>query len=76
MDLWEYLTSNFFVRLDEEQNTTVYKLGLSLKRYYIIYCLQQSKVDKVIEFFSLYANELSQDKHWKAWFGWSSSSFT
>jgi WD40 repeat protein len=68
MDLWEHLTSNFFVRLEEEQSTTVYKLGLSLKRYYVIYCLQSSKVDKVVEFFTFYANELNQDKHWRAWF--------
>lgn len=69
MELWDHLSSNFFARLEEEQNATVYKLGLSLKRYYVIYCLQSSKIDKVMEFFTLYAHELSQDKHWKAWFG-------
>jgi len=47
----------------------VRKLEQSLKKYYIVHCVQSGKNDKCKEFFEQFADELSRDREWKDWFG-------
>jgi hypothetical protein len=54
--------------LEDEQAQTVQKLELSLKRYYVIYCIQTGKTEKALEFFQVLSSELSANRHWKHWF--------
>lgn len=62
------LRSFFSFRLEDEQAQTVQKLELSLKRYYIVFCVQTGKTEKALEFFKVLAAELSSNRHWKHWF--------
>eukprot|EP01122_Echinamoeba_exundans_P014203 TRINITY_DN6385_c0_g1_i1.p1 TRINITY_DN6385_c0_g1~~TRINITY_DN6385_c0_g1_i1.p1 ORF type:complete len:741 (+),score=104.64 TRINITY_DN6385_c0_g1_i1:160-2382(+) len=67
-DLWDYLNTSFFTKLEDEQAQTVQKLELSLKRYYVVFCIQTGKTDKALEFFQVLSSELSTNRHWKHWF--------
>ena len=69
LDLWDYLTRNFFARLDKDFSFTVKKLDISLKRYYIVHCVSTSHMEKMEEFFEQCSAELIKDAEWRPWFG-------
>lgn len=68
MDLWRYLETRFFSRLDAKLYVAVRKLEQSLKRYYLVFCIQNAHLDHVKEFFETSAEELARDEEWKPWF--------
>lgn len=69
LDLWDYLSRNFFARLDKDFSFTVKKLDLSLKRYYVVHCVSTSHADKMEEFFEQCSSDLLKDPEWRPWFG-------
>eukprot|EP01132_Coremiostelium_polycephalum_P009624 gene9624-11794_t len=48
--------------------STIKKLSSSLRKYYVIYAINNNKPEKVKEFFDLYSIELVKDPEWKHWF--------
>lgn len=62
------LKFRFFSRLDSKFFETVKKLENSLKKYYVIRCIQNNRKEKCKEFFERNAEELSKDKEWRDWF--------
>lgn len=66
---WNYLDSRFFSGIDPVLFSTVRKLDLSLKRYYLVHAVSSQNIDKVKEFFEQYGDALSGDPDWKSWFG-------
>ncbi|EGC31308.1 hypothetical protein DICPUDRAFT_95539 [Dictyostelium purpureum] len=108
IELWSFLDSSFFSKIDYNRNnygygnnnnnspfnqqninqqygvqslsnyttfrnsndlpSSIKKLATSLKKYYVIYCVNNSKMDKVKEFFDLYSLELCKDPEWQHWF--------
>lgn len=68
-DFWDYLNDRFFKRLDYQHYSNVKKLEMCLLRLYIIHALQNSKNDKVVEFFEKYTAELQTQTEWREWFG-------
>lgn len=69
LDLWDYLSRNFFARLDKDFSFTVKKLDISLKRYYVVHCVSSSHMEKMEEFFEQCSTELIKDPEWRPWFG-------
>lgn len=69
LDYWKYLENKFFSKLDQGFFETIRKLELSIKKYYVVNCIQTGRVDRCREFFDNYANELAKDKEWRDWFG-------
>jgi len=47
LEMWNHLQQTFFQRLDEDMTLTVQQLEISVKRYYLIYAIQQGKSEKV-----------------------------
>lgn len=68
-DYWDYLNDRFFKRLDYQHNSNVKKLEMCLLRLYIVHAIQNSKNDKVVEFFEKYTAELQTQTEWREWFG-------
>lgn len=68
-DFWEHLDGRFFKRLDYAHYCNVKKLETCLLRLYVVHALQNSKSEKVVEFFEKYATELQSQSEWKEWFG-------
>eukprot|EP00668_Euglena_longa_P046507 GGOE01062192.1.p1 GENE.GGOE01062192.1~~GGOE01062192.1.p1 ORF type:complete len:666 (-),score=186.98 GGOE01062192.1:331-2328(-) len=68
LDLWRYLEARFFSRLDARFAKTTKKLEQSLKRYYIVHCIQTANIAKCKEFFEQFSDELIGDDEWKGWF--------
>lgn len=68
-DYWEHLDKKFFKRLDYQHYNNVRKLETCLLRLYIVHALQNSKQEKVVEFFEKYTIELQPQSEWKEWFG-------
>ena len=68
IDLWKYMEARFFSRLDPRFAKTTKKLEQSLKRYYVVHCMQTNNYGKCKEFFELFADELSGDDEWRSWF--------
>mmetsp|Transcript_11114 Transcript_11114/g.15332 ORF Transcript_11114/g.15332 Transcript_11114/m.15332 type:complete len:688 (+) Transcript_11114:52-2115(+) len=69
LDLWSYLNEQFFVKVErKELILTVHKLDLSLKRYYVVHCVNKGQPDKVKEFFEVCGDELSSQQEWSQWF--------
>ncbi|KAM7445845.1 WD repeat-containing protein 91 [Porites harrisoni] len=67
-DYWDYLNDRFFKRLDYQHYSNVKKLEMCLLRLYIVHALQNSKNDKVVEFFEKYTAELQTQTEWREWF--------
>jgi WD40 repeat protein len=67
-EYWGFLKSRFFSRLDSKFFDTVKKLENSLKKYYVIRCIQSNRKDKCKEFFEKNSEELSKDREWRDWF--------
>lgn len=67
-ELWKLLDDCFFSKLDASFLSTVRKLELSLKRYYLIYAMSQGATDKVIEFFQFSGPSIYNDPEWRLWF--------
>lgn len=67
-DYWDYLNDRFFKRLDYQHNSNVKKLEMCLLRLYIVHAIQNSKNDKVVEFFEKYTAELQTQIEWREWF--------
>ena len=68
-DFWDYLNDRFFKRLDYQHNSNVKKLEMCLLRLYVVHAVQNSKNDKVVEFFEKYTAELQTQLEWREWFG-------
>ncbi|EFA82464.1 WD40 repeat-containing protein [Heterostelium album PN500] len=84
VELWNFLDSTFFNRIDytthygfkssvtsthkQDFSTTVKKLANSLKKFYLITAVNNGKLEKVREFFDYYSSELVKDPDWKHWF--------
>jgi hypothetical protein len=60
---------SFFSKLDIKFCETVKKLEQSLKKYYVVFCLQNGRRDRCREFFEQFSEDLAKDKEWKDWFG-------
>jgi hypothetical protein len=69
MEYWHYLESRFFAKLEQGFFETIRKLELSIKKYYVVNCIQTTKIERCREFFEQNANELAKDKEWRDWFG-------
>eukprot|EP01080_Neovahlkampfia_damariscottae_P001272 gene1272-11359_t len=67
-EYWAFLKTRFFTRLDSKFFETVKKLENSLKKFYVIRCIQSNRKDKCREFFEKNSEELSKDKEWRDWF--------
>ncbi|XP_031557069.1 WD repeat-containing protein 91-like [Actinia tenebrosa] len=67
-DYWEHLDKKFFKRLDYQHYSNVRKLETCLLRLYIVHALQNSKQEKVVEFFEKYTIELQPQSEWREWF--------
>lgn len=67
-DFWDYLNDRFFKRLDYQHNSNVKKLEMCLLRLYVVHAIQNSKNDKVVEFFEKYTAELQTQIEWREWF--------
>ena len=82
MELWNFLHARFFSHLDSEFAQTVQKLELSLKRYYVVNCIQAGKKEQALLFFERYESHFNSDERlavsntgsstissdWRAWF--------
>eukprot|EP00667_Euglena_gracilis_P017405 EG_transcript_18329 len=68
LELWRYLEARFFSRLDARFAKATKKLEQSLKRYYVVHCVQAANYGKCKEFFEQFADELVGDDEWKGWF--------
>jgi hypothetical protein len=68
MEYWRYLESKFFSKLDQGFFETIRKLELSIKKYYVVNCIQSGRIERCREFFEANANELAKDKEWRDWF--------
>ena len=71
VDLLAFLKSRVTKSGDVQLQQTATALERSLKRYYIVYAMQNGRKDKVLEFFGKYGKSLlrSGDPDWNAWFG-------
>eukprot|EP01133_Synstelium_polycarpum_P013311 gene13311-15648_t len=83
VELWNFLDSTFFNRIDynthygfkssttstrQDFSATIKKLANSLKKFYLITAINNGKIDKVRDFFDIYSQELVKDPEWKHWF--------
>lgn len=68
-EYWEHLDKRFFKRLDYQHYINVRKLETCLLRLYVVHAIQNSKQDKVTEFFEKYISELQPQSDWREWFG-------
>ncbi|KAG0564814.1 hypothetical protein KC19_8G142100 [Ceratodon purpureus] len=70
VDLLAFLKSRVTKSGDVQLQQTATALERSLKRYYIVYAMQNGRKDKVLEFFGKYGKSLlrSGDPDWNAWF--------
>ena len=66
---WSHLDRRFFSKLSHEAYKNVNKLETSLLRLYLVHAIQNSKQEKVTEFFEKCASELQNVSSWKDWFG-------
>jgi len=68
LDLWKYLEARFFSRLDARFARTARQLEQSLKRFYLVHCIQSGNPGKCREFFDQFGDELSAEEGWRPWF--------
>lgn len=68
-DYWTYLDRRLFSRLEQCYSSTIRKLEVSLLRYYLVNAIQNSRQDKVVDFFKEMTAELQNQPEWKDWFG-------
>eukprot|EP00047_Mylnosiga_fluctuans_P008270 m.257955 g.257955 ORF g.257955 m.257955 type:complete len:629 (-) comp21204_c0_seq1:118-2004(-) len=66
VSFWDVLNRKFFSRLDQEFAVAARKLEISLKRYYLVHCVENIRQDKVKHFFELLAGE-AQSPEWQEW---------
>ena len=67
-DLWNYLDTRFFARLEEQHLRTVKRLELCLFRYYLVHAAQHNRRDKILEFFETLGQEAVDSDDWTPWF--------
>jgi WD40 repeat protein len=68
MDYWHFLENKFFSKLEDEFQETVRKLEQSLKKFYVVNCVQTNRLDRCKEFFEIFGTELIREEEWKEWF--------
>ena len=68
-ELWGYLDSRLFCRLEQIYAASVRKLEVSLHKMYLVSCVQNNKHDKVTEFFEKLTPEIQNQYEWREWFG-------
>ena len=66
---WSHLDRRFFSKLSHEAYRNVCKLETSILRLYVVHAVQNSKQDRVNEFFERSISELQNLPAWKDWFG-------
>eukprot|EP00743_Colponemidia_sp_Colp-15_P006657 GILK01007177.1.p1 GENE.GILK01007177.1~~GILK01007177.1.p1 ORF type:complete len:630 (-),score=108.43 GILK01007177.1:19-1908(-) len=68
-DTWSFLQKRFFSRLQGRFIDTANKLTTALYRYYLVAAVQNSKTEKVVEFFKVMSEELLlKPDEWISWF--------
>eukprot|EP00794_Sanderia_malayensis_P005508 gene5508-6193_t len=65
---WSHLDRRFFSKLSHETYRNINKLETSLLRLYLVHAIQNSKQEKVIEFFEKCTSDLQNISAWKDWF--------
>ncbi|XP_071946900.1 WD repeat-containing protein 91-like [Antedon mediterranea] len=65
---WDHLDRRLFSRLESTYSSNVKRLQISVLRLYLVNAIQNSKQDKVLEFFDKLSNELQNAIEWKEWF--------
>jgi len=68
LEFWDQLNWRFFSRLEKPFTSSVRKLEICLKRYYVINAIQTGRPDKVAEFFDKIASEVQAFPEWRDWF--------
>eukprot|EP00035_Acanthoeca_spectabilis_P025229 m.457456 g.457456 ORF g.457456 m.457456 type:complete len:658 (-) comp21265_c0_seq1:119-2092(-) len=68
LEFWDQLNWRFFSRLEKPFTSSVRKLEICLKRYYVINAIQTGRPDKVAEFFDKIASEAQAFPEWRDWF--------
>lgn len=67
-ELWAYLDTRFFARLEDQHVRTVKRLELCLLRYYLVHAAQHGRRDKILEFFDTLAADVVDSDDWAPWF--------
>lgn len=70
VNLFAFLNTLFLSSADVWLQQTVKKLEGDVKRYYIVYALQNERADRVLDFFEHYGESLLRagGDDWPAWF--------
>eukprot|EP00038_Savillea_parva_P000007 m.93431 g.93431 ORF g.93431 m.93431 type:complete len:663 (+) comp10001_c0_seq2:61-2049(+) len=68
IEFWDQLNWRFFSRLEKPFTSSVRKLEICLKRYYVVNAIQTGRPDKVAEFFDKIASEVQVFPEWRDWF--------
>ncbi|KAH7438561.1 hypothetical protein KP509_04G020500 [Ceratopteris richardii] len=64
-----FIQKCFFSSSDAHRLLTLRKFETSLKQYYIVYAIQKGRIDRVVDFFQRYGQELLHSgDDWHAWF--------
>ena len=67
-DIWAHLNTHLFCKLEHTHSAAVFKLEQSILKLYVVIAHTSNKPDKVQEFFTKLAPELSSRNEWKDWF--------
>lgn len=63
---WDQLSRRFFSRTEASFSASAKKLETSLKRYYLVHCIESMRQDKVTQFFETMATEIHVPE-WQEW---------
>lgn len=67
-DAWNHLETKIFTKLDHHLSVATRKLEGALLKFYLVHAIENSKSDKVSDFFSKMTQDLSGQSDWKDWF--------
>ncbi|ELT95333.1 hypothetical protein CAPTEDRAFT_162335 [Capitella teleta] len=67
-EFWAFLDRRLFSRLEQMYASSIYKLEVSLFRLYVINAQQNTRKDKVNEFFEKLSAKETNSSDWKEWF--------
>ena len=63
---WDQLNRRFFAKLGPEYLVNARRLDISLKRHYLVHCVENMRQEKVFQFFDLLAND-AHAVEWRDW---------
>lgn len=67
-DIWKNLDTFFFTKLEQNFAEAVKKLENGVYKIFLVVAHNNSRVDKINEFFTKMANEIHQQPDWREWF--------